>query len=335
MKKYRYIAIILLLVPLAVCAQNEPAKKVLTPINVYPPIKINRSVTRHGPEKGSLLIAGGDEGNTKAIWRKFTELAGGKDKAVVVVVTTGADKAASDMADVENVKKQTGITNVTLLHTADLKTANSKAFIDPINQATAVLFVGDYSWKIADSYLNTLTHKAFFDLLNRGGLIAANQETAGIIGSFLWRGDTHGQQITIGDHTQGLGFLKSSAIEHHVFVRNRPFDMIDLIKKSPKLIGIGIDTATAVVIQKDTLSVIGNSFIALYDYNNTIGNGPKHVVNNNEDFNNSDGPFFMLHDGQRYDLNARKVIPPPRRRAFRAGVPAATPTATGEPEDRQ
>jgi len=124
--------------------------------------------------------------------------------------------------------------------------------------------------------------------------------------------------------------LKSSAIDQHLFVRNREFDLIDLIRKSPKLIGIGIDTATAIVVQKDTLSVIGNAFIAIYDYNTVIGQGPKHVINNNEDFNNSDGPFFMMHAGQRYDLSARKVIIPPRRRGGAGARPAAA--ATAEPE---
>jgi cyanophycinase len=334
MKKYILTGLMLTSAAVAALAQNAPAKKVLTPINVYPPIKINKSVTRHGPEKGSLLIIGGNETNNKTIWNKFTELAGGKDKASVVVVTTAVGNgAATDVADVENVKKQTGIANVTLLHTSDLKEANSKQFIEPLNNATAVLFVGSYQWKIADSYLNTLTHKAFFDLLSRGGVVAATAETAGILGSFLWRGDTHGQQITIGDHTQGLGLLKSSAIDQHLFVRNREFDLVDLIRKSPKLVGIGIDTATAIVVQKDTLSVIGNAFIAIYDNTNVIGNGLKHVINNNEDFNNSDGPFFLLHEGQRYDLNARKVIIPPRRpRGQRPGGPGRAPAATIEPE---
>ncbi|HEY0244950.1 MAG TPA: cyanophycinase [Mucilaginibacter sp.] len=282
MKKYILMSLLLTQTVSFALAQQAPAKKVLTPINLYPPIKINKSSTSHGPENGSLLIIGGDEGSVKSIWKKFTELAGGKDKAVIVVVTAAVGNgAATDVADVENIKKHTGITNVSLLHTADLKEANSPQFIEPLTKATGVFFVGDKQWKIADSYLNTLTHKAFFDVLNRGGVIAATAETAGIMGSFLWRGDTHGPQITIGDHTQGLGFLRTSAIDQHLFVRNREFDLVDLIKKSPKLIGIGIDTATAVVIQKDTLSVIGEAFIAIYDYTNIIGEGPKHVVNHN------------------------------------------------------
>jgi cyanophycinase len=274
------------------------------------PLTIKKSTTRHGPENGSLLIIGGNVGSTASIWEKFTELAGGKDKAVIVVVTTAAgDSAAYDQKDVDEVKKQTGIKDVSLLHTSDLKEANSEKFIAPLKRATGVYFVGGRQWRIADSYLNTLTHQAFWDVLARGGVIAGSSAGATIQGSFLWRGDTHGAEILIGDHTQGLGFLKNSAIDQHILVRNRQFDLVGLIRQSPELIGIGLNEATAIIVQKDTLEVIGNSYAAIYDYNTIIGNGEKHVQGGNEVFTASDGPFFFLGAGQRYDLANRKVLP--------------------------
>ena len=298
-----------------------PARRTLTPVNVLPPIKITRSATQHGPEKGSLLIIGGNIGHTTSIWEKFTELAGGKDKAVVVVITAAAgDSAAFDTRDVEILKRETGIRNVTLLHANDLKQANSEQFIAPLKNATGVYFVGGRQWRIADAYLNTLTHKAFWDVLNRGGVIAGSSAGASIQGSFLWRGDTKGAQILVGDHTQGLGFLKNSAIDQHILQRNREFDLVELIRKSPQLIGIGLDEATAVVVQRDTLQVIGNSFVAIYDYKTITGANEKHVVAGKEVYTNSDGEFFFLHEGQSYDLAKRKVIIEPRR-------PRAAPAA--------
>ena len=275
-----------------------------------PPIKIEDTTTKHGPQNGSLLIIGGNVGSTASIWGKFTELAGGKEKAVIVVVTTAVgDSAAFDQQDVEEVKKQTGIKDVTLLHTSDLREANSEQFIKPLTRATGVYFVGGRQWRIADSYLNTLTHKAFWDVLNRGGVIAGSSAGASIQGSFLWRGDTRGAEILVGDHTQGLGFLKNSAIDQHLLKRNRQFDLVELIRISPRLIGIGLDEATAVVVRKDTLEVIGKSYVAIYDYN-TI----------------SDRPFFFLSAGQRYDLAARKVLPAPARRP---GTPGSTLSGAG------
>jgi len=283
------------------------------------PITVKKSATtRHGPEKGSLIIIGGG-GFTPAIWNKFIELAGGKEKANILVVTTAAgDSAEFSTETVDLIKKETGAQNVHALHTGDLTVANSEKFIEPINKATAIFFDGGRQWHIADSYLNTLTHQAFKDLLNRGGVIAGTSAGATIQGSFLWRGDTKGSEILIGDHTQGLGFLKNAVIDQHILTRNRQFDLVDFVKKTPELIGIGLEQATAILVQRDTLEVIGKAYVAIYDYNTIIGNGVKHVANGRENYTASNGPFFFLHEGQKYDLAKRAVIEQPRGKGANA-----------------
>src|ERR1700712_3224070 len=121
------------------------------------PIKINTtSSTKYGPEKGSLIIIGGG-GTTPEITAKFLELAGGKEKAEIVVITAAVgDSAAYSFRSVERIKKELGITKVTLLHTNSLTEANSEKFIAPLKTATGVYFEGGRQWRIADSYLNTL-----------------------------------------------------------------------------------------------------------------------------------------------------------------------------------
>ncbi|MEZ4902047.1 MAG: cyanophycinase [Spirosomataceae bacterium] len=264
------------------------------------------SSTKHGPEKGTLLIIGG--GNIPPeIWSKFVTLAGGKEKAKLVVVSAAAgDSEALSPSHVALVKKQTGVDKVTLLHTKNLKEANSEAFIAPLKEATGVFFVGGRQWRIADSYLNTLTHRAFQEVLEKGGVIAGTSAGASIQGSFLWRGDTRGPQILVGDHTQGFSFLKNSAIDQHLLRRNRQFDLIEFIKQSPDLIGLGLDESTAVLVQKDTLEVMGKSYVAIYDYNTIMGQTDKHTSSSN--------PFFFLSNGQKYDLSSRKVIVENRNR---------------------
>ena len=278
-------------------------------LSAQTPITINpAAVTRHGPEQGTLLIIGGNVGSNEAIWKKFTALAGGADKAVVLVVTAAVGEAAgTDQADIAEVKKQTGIKNVTLLHPANLAEANSEKFTDAIRKATAIYFVGGRQWRIADAYLNTLAHQAFFDLLGRGGVIAGSSAGATIQGSFLWRGDTRGAEVLVGDHTQGLGFLKNSVIDQHLLVRNRQFDLVNLVKFSPGLIGLGLDEATAVVVHRDTLEVIGKSYVAVYDYDSM--NGSRGTARSDSANTRAAIPFFFLHAGQRYDLKNRRIIP--------------------------
>jgi cyanophycinase len=278
------------------------------------PITTKVSTTRHGPEKGSLIIAG--SGFTPEVWDKFLELAGGKEKSNIVVITAAAgDSAALTNRTAEGIKRRFGIENVITLHTKSLEVANSEEFIEPLKKATAVFFEGGRQWRTADSYLNTLTHQAFVDVLDRGGVIIGGSAGASIQGSFLWRGDTAGAHIPVGNHTQGLGFLKKSVIDQHLLRRNRAFDLVDFIRNASELIGIGLDETAAILVQRDTLEVIGNSYVAIYDYNTIIGKGNNaHVVNNEENHTASNGPFFFLYKGQKYDLANRKVIDIPRRR---------------------
>ncbi|MHA4896822.1 cyanophycinase [Pedobacter sp. PWIIR3] len=279
------------------------------------PVTINqKSTTKHGPEKGSLIIIGGNVGSTASIWNKFTELAGGKVKAHIVVVTAaGGDSALYDNKSVDEVKKQTGAKDVVLLHPRDLAEANSEKFIAPLKKATGVYFIGGRQWRIADAYLNTLAHQAFFDVLNRGGVIAGSSAGASIQGSLLWRGDTKGSGIFLGDHTQGLGFLKNSVIDQHVLKRNRQFDLIEVVRQTPELIGFGPDEATAILVQRDTAEVIGKSYVAVYDYKTITAPKKSQVAGESEDSGTIGGPFFFLGEGQKYDLRNRKIIPPPKR----------------------
>jgi len=177
MKKFT-ISLILIFILLAAIAFSQT------------PITIKTTSTQHGPEKGSLIIIGGGR-ITPEIWKKFTELAGGQDHARIVVVTAAlGDSAGYKLESVETLKQETGISHVTLLHTKSLAEANSEKFVHSLKTATGVFFVGGRQWRIADSYLNTMTHQAFFDVLERGGVIAGTSAGATIQGSFLWRGDT-------------------------------------------------------------------------------------------------------------------------------------------------
>jgi cyanophycinase len=293
------------------------------------PVTVKKTETRHGPERGALIISGGG-GTTPKIREKFLELAGGKENARIVVITANSgDSAAYGTQAAERVKEELGVEDVTVLHTTGLAEANSEAFIEPLKRATAVYFVGGRQWRAADSYLNTRTHQAFLDVLDRGGVIFGGSAGASIQGSFLWRGDTSGPHILIGNHTQGLGFLKNSAIDQHLLRRNRQFDLVELIGKSPELIGIGLDERTAILVQRDTLEVIGESYAVIYDHNTIQGKGNNaHVVDNKEIYTASGGPFFFLHEGQKYDLANRQVINRPPRRFDRPASPREQPEGT-------
>ena len=259
------------------------------------PVKINPSETRHGPENGALVIIGGG-GSTNEIWDKIVELAGGKEKAFFVVVTNASGDSAHLYANQgRELRERIGEERVVQMHLTTIQEANDENNLALLRKATGIFFVGGRQWRIADAYLNTLAHQEFWNILARGGVISGSSAGASIQGSFLWRGDTSGPDILIGDHTQGLGFLRNSVIDQHLLARNRQFDLEAFVKMAPNFIGIGLDEATAIVVVRDELEVMGRSVVAIYDTESK--------------------PFFFLRNGQKYDLKEHKLIRPVQQRS--------------------
>jgi len=256
-----------------------------------------------GPEKGSLLIVGGGKLGAD-IWAKFIELAGGINANIVVIPTAGDDSTINTGKSFEKeLLQDLGVQQVTVLHTRDPKVANTTEFTAPLKKATGIWFSGGRQWKLADAYLHTLAEKEFKAVLQRGGVIGGTSAGATIQGSFLLRGDTKGNGILEGDHLQGLDLIHKVAIDQHILRRNRQFDLVGVIKKHPELLGIGIDENTAIVVQKDTFEVIGNSFVAIYDIKQINGNEKSPTGEYG-----TEGPFYFLGKGQKFDLQQRKAI---------------------------
>lgn len=247
-----------------------------------------------GPSNGYLVIVGGAM-RDPAIFERFLDLAGGPDAPIVIIPTAGAGENYDQYWRGLRRYKEAGAKNITLVHTRDRAKADSEEFVRPLQKARGVFFSGGRQWRLADSYLNTRTHKELLALLDRGGVIGGSSAGATIQGSFLARGDTKGNTVMIGDHVEGLGFLRNVAIDQHLLKRNRQFDLIEIIEKYPELLGIGIDEDTAIVVQGDRFEVIGQGYVAIYDHERLIP---------------PSGRFYFLAPGDRFNLKTRAASRP-------------------------
>jgi len=262
-----------------------------------------------GPENGTLMIIGGNAKDPLFL-EKFKEYAGGEDANIIIIPTAWEDNQIESDSGFLKFKarfEKVGFKNITVLHTRDSSLANKPEFYAPIAKATGVWFDGGRQWRIADGFLNTKTHEEFNKLLDRGGVIAGSSAGASIQGSYLARGDSKGNTVMMGDHEVGLGFLKNSAIDQHILVRNRQFDIFEILKKHPELFGVGMDENTGIVVKGNEFEVIGNSFVAIYDgtrfsrERDTIYQLPA-----------DSKEFYFLRKGDKYNLKERKVIVPAR-----------------------
>jgi cyanophycinase len=261
------------------------------------------NTTYIGPENGHLVIVGGNL-KSERIWQRIIDLAGGPNASIVVVPTAGGDPTYNASFPAA-VSLQSLGANVTVLHTYDPAVADTDEFIAPLLKATGIFFGGGRQWRLVDAYAGTKTETAFQAVLDRGGVISGSSAGASIIGSFLARGDTRNNTIVIGDHTVGFGYLKNTAIDQHVLVRNRHFDMFEILNANPELLGFAIDEDTALIVHQNEAEVFGSTYALIYDGGFWSREGTS--------FNNVPAPnarFYFLKEGDKYDLGARKVIEP-------------------------
>lgn len=264
------------------------------------------ALAQEGPEygqpKGTLVIVGGGNLEGTGIIEKFIELAGGPDKNFVIVPTAGGNRTPDGTPhaykddEVIGPWVKRGLKHVTMLHTADPKEADTEAFARVLRRADAVWFNGGRQWNIVDSYMNTLTHREFHNVLARGGVIGGSSAGATIQGDYLVRGAIAGPQIMMTpekEHEHGFNFLRRTAIDQHINTRNRWDDLIPVIQKMPHLLGIGLSEGTAIVVKGDRFDVIGKWKVAIHD--------------NTRLYQPWEKPYYVLSAGDVYNMKTRKI----------------------------
>ncbi len=212
--------------------------------------------------KGVVIAMGGGNG-TPEIYEKWKSLGGGSNAHVVLIPT--ANNPGDDITPVINGLKQVfGVQEISVLDTKDRTKANSAEFVAPLKKVTFVFIDGGRQWRLADAYLGTRVERELRNVLKRGGVIAGSSAGASILASYLVRGDPSGPEIMMAKgHEQGFGFVPNSAIDQHVSERHREHDLEAVVAAHPKILGIGIDPNTIIVLRGDQFEVIGNGKVTI------------------------------------------------------------------------
>jgi cyanophycinase len=244
------------------------------------------------PYKGKLIIIGGGD-ILDTMYNLFAKEIGGKDQPIVYIPTATDDEPWIQAG--QHLVKFTsrGFTNLTTVHTRDKQKANDPIFIDRIRKAKGVFIGGGDQANIAASFLGTDVHKELIALLNRGGIIMGTSAGATIMGEVM----ITGWEQRKAPHVQhqypvGLAFMKNTSIDQHVLVRNRQFDLIPMMESNSNLLGMALDEATAAYVQRDSIQVVGRSYMMIFDHQDWN--------NQKKEWGKVYKPFMMYSEGQVY-----------------------------------
>jgi cyanophycinase len=254
-----------------------------------------------GPQKGVLMLVGGGA-NRPAFIQRFVQLAGGS-RANIVEIPTAQEEARLNSEGLEFFRKRAtelfGVSEVKVLHTRDRKTADSAAFVEPLRHATGVWILGGNDEYLVDAYVGTRTEQEIKALVMRGGVMGGTSAGANIQGVALVNArivdapdGSKNKTVKIEGERAAFNLLTDAIPLPHWHRNAEAFALIPaMMATQGARLGIGIDEATAAVVQGDRLEVLGDGSVGIYD-------GKQHEGR----------PYFLLSPGQSYDLKKRTLI---------------------------
>ena len=196
----------------------------------------------------------------------------------------------------ETFLRRMGAKNVTVVPYREQKDLEAPKVVEVLKKATGLWFGGGRQWHFMDAYEGTQLPALFRDVLARGGVIGGSSAGATIQGDYMVRGAPAGSRIMMCEgYERALGFLPGTAIDQHFSARNRFGDMTAFMKAYPQFLGIGLDEATAIVVQGSTAKILGKGKAYFYD-------GNKHMKEGQPDYE-------AFPAGTKYDLKERREIP--------------------------
>ncbi len=251
--------------------------------------------TTTGPSRGALVLVGGGA-NRPSFVEKFVALAGGPAATVVLIPTTledarltpdGLDRLRDSMVNIF------GVQHIVVLHTRDRQTADSPEFVEPLRHATGVWILGGSEQHLMDAYTGTRTQAEIEALVARGGVVGGTSAGAIIQGSATVLADSPAFKALFIDAKHiPFGLLPHTIVLPHWSQRSLQTVLATTLATAPGLLGIGIDEATAAIVQQDQLTVVGDGHVGIYD-------GADH----------NGKPYYELAPGQRFDLTKRAILP--------------------------
>lgn len=228
---------------------------------------ISASAQKEPVPKGKLFIIGGGD-RSPALMKSLIAEAGLGSKDYVVVLPMSSESPDTAYyyfkTDLETV-----CSNVIVNFNFTTEKMNDKRWLDSLEHAKLVFITGGDQGRFMNAVLNTPVQKAIHKAYANGATIAGTSAGAAVMTRYMITGneltDTayHATFRKIRDNNieikEGLGLLTSAVIDQHFIARSRYNRLLSAIAKYPSSCCIGIDEATAIIVQGNKVKVIGES----------------------------------------------------------------------------
>src|SRR5262245_58618499 len=222
-----------------------------------------------GPPRGRLLVHGGG-GTSDEFRQKALDLAGGKRTRVLVIPQAAGDPPAGPES--ATAWKKAGAGDVRVLDLGD-----PKAAIEAIRGSDLIWIGGGDQQRLMDRLKGTGIPEAIRERYHSGALVGGTSAGAAVMSKVMIAGyeaepgRPEGQRPRV---TEGLGLWPGVIVDQHFLRRNRIGRLKLALQAHPRLVGVGIDEKTAVLVQGPRIEVFGVSDVIVLDPRSQTDAGP-------------------------------------------------------------
>ncbi|CAN5232355.1 cyanophycinase [soil metagenome] len=223
-------------------------------------------------DRGKLFLMGGGSRPPEMIARIITE-AGLKEGGYGLILPMAS--AEPDSAIFYG-KAQFSDQNVNNIFGFNYRSGNiNKVSLDSIVNARLIYIAGGDQNRFMEFVSETPLKEAIHEAFNKGAVIAGTSAGAAVMGALMITGNelrypeyspTYNTIETSNlELKPGLGILQNVLIDQHFVKRSRHNRLLTAVLEFPELTGIGIDEATALLIQGGEAEVIGESQVLVFN----------------------------------------------------------------------
>lgn len=226
-----------------------------------------------GKSPGHLVIVGGHEQRTgeMTILERFVKLAadGDKGRGPVLVLTAATEKPEEMWQVYERGFRELGMQHCEPLHIDSREQANDPALKERLLNASGIFMTGGNQTKLMSLIGGTKLCDAMrMAYVERNACIAGTSAGASAFSEHMLSEAPSDESPLTADVrlVAGLGFLLNAVIDQHFSERGRFGRLLAAVAHNPKLVGVGIDENTALVVRRGHgIEIIGDGAVTLLD----------------------------------------------------------------------
>lgn len=275
-----------------------------------------------GAGPGPLVIIGGAEDRGGDILKAFVRLAGGDDAVIAVLATASGEPEGAGDAYVQAFRRL-GCRDIRTLKVTERDEAADERTLDRASAATGYFFTGGDQLRITSTLGGTPLDDVLHDRHREGAVIAGTSAGASAMSeTMIVAGDSDdAPKKCTTKMAPGMGFLEGTVVDQHFAQRGRLGRLLAALAQNPKVLGLGVDEDTAVVVYPcGTLRVLGSQTVTVLD-GRSIRQTNATESKPDEPLALTDVVLHVLPSGWGFDLKTRRALEPssdrPRARESR------------------